>query len=81
MSIYSTGVSRHTQSRHTQSVDGALTPLTVSVKRACEILDVGHTTMWSLIKVGRVKTMSLGRKRLVIYSSLEALVAASAEGR
>jgi excisionase family DNA binding protein len=49
-------------------------PLTVSVKMACQLLDVGNTTMWALIKVGRVKTVSIGRRRLVIYSSLEALL-------
>ncbi len=74
MSIHSTGASRDTQ-----SVGGAFKPLTVSIKRACEILDIGHTKMWELIGAERVKTISIGRKRLVIYSSLEALVAASAE--
>ncbi len=76
MSIPSTGASRHTQ-----PVDGALKPLTVSIKRACEILDVGHTTMWGLIRAERVKTISIGRKRLVIYASLEALVAAPDKDR
>ncbi len=76
MSIHSTGASRGTP-----LVDGALKPLTVSIKRACEVLDVGHTTMWGLIRAERVKTISIGRKRLVIYSSLEALVSAPAKDR
>jgi excisionase family DNA binding protein len=50
-------------------------PLAVSVRKACEIIGVGNTTMWGLIKSGRVKTTSIGRRRLVIYSTLEALVA------
>ena len=46
-------------------------PLAVSVKNACQLLGVGNTTIWGLIKDGRVKTVSIGRRRLVIYSSLE----------
>jgi hypothetical protein len=74
MSICSTD-----NSRHTLSVEGQVKPLAVSIKRACEILDIGHTKMWELIGAKRVKTISIGRKRLVIYSSLEALVTPSAE--
>jgi excisionase family DNA binding protein len=50
-------------------------PLAVSVKMACKLVGVGNTTMWALIKAGRVKTVSVGRRRLVIYSSLESLLA------
>ena len=53
--------------------DGAR-PLAVPVKTACKLVGVGNTTMWALIKVGRVKTVSIGRRRLVIYASLEALL-------
>ena len=49
-------------------------PLAVSVKTACKLVGIGNTTMWSLIKVGRVKTVSIGRRRLVVYSSLESLL-------
>jgi excisionase family DNA binding protein len=49
-------------------------PLAVPVKAACKLLGVGNTTMWALIKAGRVKTVSIGRRRLVIYSSLESLL-------
>jgi hypothetical protein len=49
-------------------------PLTVSVKRARELLDVGHTTIWGLIRDQKLETVSIGRKRLVIFSSLEGLV-------
>ena len=50
-------------------------PLTVSVKRARELLDVGHTTMWALIRDQKLETVSIGRKPLVIFNSLEGLVA------
>jgi excisionase family DNA binding protein len=49
-------------------------PLAVSVKTACKLVGVGRTTMFALIKTGRVKTISIGRRRLVVYSSMEALV-------
>jgi hypothetical protein len=50
-------------------------PLAVPVKIACKLMGVGNTTMWGLIKAGRVQTVSIGRRRLVIYVSLEALLA------
>jgi excisionase family DNA binding protein len=53
-------------------------PLAVPVKVACKLLGIGNTTMWSLIKAGRVKTASIGRRRLIIYSSLESLLATEA---
>lgn len=52
-------------------------PLAVTVKTACELVGVGNTTMWGLIKEGRVKTVSIGRRRLVLYASLESLLALS----
>jgi excisionase family DNA binding protein len=54
-------------------------PLAVTVKSACELVGVGNTTMWALIKAGRVKTVSIGRRRLVLYASLESLLALSDE--
>jgi excisionase family DNA binding protein len=52
----------------------AAKPLAVPVKTACKLLGVGNTTMWALIKDGRVKTTRIGRRRLVIYASLETLL-------
>ncbi|MBV9825861.1 MAG: helix-turn-helix domain-containing protein [Alphaproteobacteria bacterium] len=70
MSIASTGNSR--------DPGFSTKPLTVPVKKACEIVGVGNTTMYDLIKSGRVKTSTIGRRRLVLYSSLEELVLAGA---
>jgi len=58
-----------------------IVPLAVPVKIACRLVGVGPTTMWGLIKAGRVKTVSIGRRRLVIYVSLESLLADEAEAR
>ena len=66
MSIQSTGLSR-------QELGGAK-PLAVTVKKACDLIGVGNTTMYALIRDGRVKTKTIGRRRLIIYSSLEELV-------
>jgi excisionase family DNA binding protein len=67
MSIPSTGLS-----------DYEAKPLTVSVKTACKLVGVGNTTMWELIKEGRVKTVRIGRRRLIIYASLEMLLVSEA---
>jgi len=55
-------------------VQEAPKPLAVPVKTACKLVGVGNTTMWALIKDGRVKTVRIGRRRLVIYASLETLL-------
>jgi excisionase family DNA binding protein len=49
-------------------------PLALSVKDACRIIGVGNTTLWKLIADGQIRTIRIGRKRLVIYASLEALL-------
>ena len=53
-------------------------PLAVPVKTACDIIGVGNTTMYELIKHGRVATTTIGRRRLIIYASLEALLSPKA---
>jgi excisionase family DNA binding protein len=53
-------------------------PLAVSVKTACKLVGVGNTTMWALIKAGRVKTISIGRRCLVVFASLESLLTTEA---
>ena len=71
MSICSTAISDEAR--------GGMRPLAVPVKIACKLVGIGNTTMWALIKAGRVKTVSIGRRRLVIYSSLESLLTPEAE--
>ena len=63
--------------RKTANTDEAgmgIKPLAVPVKTACQLVGVGNTSMWALIKAGKVRTVSVGRRRLVIYASLEALL-------
>jgi hypothetical protein len=59
---------------HATAEAPTLKPLTVSVRTARRLLDIGNSKMWELIAEGRVQTISIGRKRLVLYHSLEALV-------
>ena len=56
-------------------------PLAVSVRTACALLGVGNTKMWELIRNSHVDTIRVGRKRLVVYGSLEKLVEPSNAGR
>ena len=70
MSICSTAISNDTW--------GGMKPLAVPVRIACKLVGVGNTTMWALIKAGRVKTINIGRRRLVIYASLELLMSEAA---
>jgi excisionase family DNA binding protein len=51
-----------------------LKPLTVTVKTALALLGIGRTMIYELIDQGVIETTTIGRRRLVIYSSLEAIV-------
>ena len=50
-------------------------PITVTVSEAKRLSGVGNTTIWKLIKAGRLQTVNVGRRRLVILKSLEAMLA------
>ena len=50
-----------------------LEPLTVTVQRAQDILDIGNTKFWSLVKDGRIELAEVGRRRMVVYRSLKNL--------
>jgi hypothetical protein len=56
-----------------------LKPLTVTVATAKRISGLGNTTIWSLIKAGKLQTIHVGRRTLVAFCSLEALLAPRAE--
>ena len=50
------------------------TPFTISVKRACRVLDVGQTTLWAMIRDGKLRVVRLGGRTLVIYASIPELL-------
>jgi hypothetical protein len=53
-------------------------PILVSAPRAREILGVGTTKFWGMVKAGRIKMAETGGRRMVVYSSLEALATEAA---
>lgn len=58
-----------------ESSSRSMRPLAVSVKTARELIGVGNTSMWALIKSGQVDVIRPGRRTLVVLASLEALIA------
>ena len=55
-------------------VEGTAKPLTVTVATTRKISGLGNTTIWGLIKNGALETIRIGRRRLILYSSLETLL-------
>jgi len=51
----------------------AAKPLTVTVRRAGELLDVSRATIYRAIAAGNLETIHIGGRVLVIYASLEAV--------
>jgi excisionase family DNA binding protein len=51
-----------------------LKPLAVTLKTARELLNIGNTKLYQLVNDGTIKTITIGRRRLAIYASLEKLV-------
>jgi excisionase family DNA binding protein len=49
-------------------------PICVTVPEACRLLGVSRSTVWSLIRSGRIRVARVGRRTLPLYRSLEALV-------
>jgi len=67
MSISSTGLSDH-------EFHGAK-PLAVTVSTARKLTGLGNTTIWALIKSGKLESVRVHRRRLIVYRSLEKLLA------
>ena len=55
-------------------------PLTVTIPTTQRLLGLGHTTVYTLIDDGRLKTIRIGRRRLVVYSSIEELLVPKTDG-
>jgi excisionase family DNA binding protein len=43
----------------------------ISVREACERLSIGKTKMFELLGKGEIESVRVGRKRLIVVSSLE----------
>jgi excisionase family DNA binding protein len=49
-------------------------PVSTTVDDACRITGLGRTKVYELIGQGKLKTATIGRRRLVIYASIIALL-------
>jgi len=49
-------------------------PLTVTVATARQISGLGNTTLWGLIKDRKLEVIRVGRRTLITFRSLEALL-------
>jgi excisionase family DNA binding protein len=49
-------------------------PLAVTVQRARELSGLGNTTIYALIRDKKLETVTVGRRRLVLFKSLESLL-------
>jgi excisionase family DNA binding protein len=58
----------------------SLKPITVTVATALAITGLGRTKFYELVKVGRIKTVSVGRRTLVVFADLERLAETGAPG-
>lgn len=52
-------------------------PYSVTVKQAREMTGLGNTTVYALIKDGRLKSVKLGKRTLILTDSIKALLAAA----
>ena len=51
-----------------------LKPIATTVDNACCLTGLGRTKLYELISDGTLQTTTIGRRRLVLYSSIEELV-------
>ena len=48
--------------------------VSVTIDETCHITGLGRTKVYELINQRRLKAVAIGRRRLVIYTSIEALL-------
>jgi excisionase family DNA binding protein len=57
----------------TTEFDG-LRPIAVRIKDACSLSGLGLTSIYALLKEGKLEGLTVGRRRLITYASLENLL-------
>ena len=57
-----------------RDVEATDQPLLVTVEEAARLLGIGRTTMFELIGSGEIKSIRLGRRRLISRTTLETFV-------
>ena len=58
---------------------GDIKPLWVSPREAELLIAMGHTRLYELLRDGTLKSIKIGRKRLISYASLESLGASQGD--
>lgn len=53
--------------------NGTPPPMLCGIPEAAEFLSVGRSTVYELLKVGRLQSVNIGRRRLVRLDSLRAI--------
>jgi excisionase family DNA binding protein len=59
--------------RRTRRAD-APKPVSATIDDTCHITGLGRTKVYELIGEGKLKAVTIGRRRLVLYSSIEELI-------
>jgi excisionase family DNA binding protein len=54
-----------------EALDRVLVPLAVSPRKAAQYLDVGHDAIYQLLNQGRLRSVKLGRRRLIPMTELQ----------
>jgi excisionase family DNA binding protein len=54
-------------------------PITVTVQDARRLLGLGNTSIWKLISAGKLQTVRIGKRRLILYESIEELIASAGD--
>jgi excisionase family DNA binding protein len=49
-------------------------PVSTTVDDACRVTGLGRTKIYQLISEGKLRTKKIGRRRLIMYASIEALM-------
>ena len=49
-------------------------PRTMTVQHACKYSGVCHSTIYNLIKAKKIESCTVGRRRLIVVSSLDRLL-------
>ena len=54
-------------------------PITVTILAARKLSGLGTTTLWKQIKRGKLETVKVGRRTLIVYETLERLLTPAQE--
>lgn len=58
----------------TSQPESGATPLLLTVSEACIVLRVSRWSLYQLIRSGRLRTITIGSRRLVPMSAVQALI-------